>query len=253
MGKKIFLFFSILIIIFLFSCERLQDATEGTLIFIVKDSVTEEPIIGAQIKITQNGQLKVTASTDENGQYKFIGNEGEYNYEVSKLNYLPKTGSTKVYANEERKINILLDKAENNPPTFLNYVSPVDNEIVKEKDVIFRWSANDIEKDTIFYNIYLKYVGNEFFKLNSSPITQNTYTYEPEIKGQYQWKIELWDEPNIDHKIMVLEAPRFYYDPTYDSTINHKPTISLIYPINTIIDKSLVTLSWEASDIDKDH
>ncbi|WGS64501.1 carboxypeptidase-like regulatory domain-containing protein [Marinitoga aeolica] len=254
MGKKLFILILILISsFFLFSCERLQPVKEGTLKFIVKDKISEEPISGAQIKITQNGALKVSAFTDENGEYNFTLAEGEYNYEVTKLNYFPTNGNVKVYPNESRTVEVLLEPTENNPPTFIGYISPIDNQIVKTQKVDFEWNANDVENDTIYYNIYLKYVGNSFIKLNDVPLTDNTYTYEPPIKGQYQWKIELWDEPNIEHKIMVLEAPTFDYEPTSDSTINHKPTIVLKEPINGVtLENSEVIFTWEASDTDKD-
>ncbi|WP_129408227.1 carboxypeptidase regulatory-like domain-containing protein [Marinitoga lauensis] len=254
MGKKLFVLILLLIFsFFLFSCDRLQPAKEGTLKFIVKDKISNESISGAQIKITQNGALKVSALTDENGEYDFTLTEGEYNYEVTKLNYFPENGDTKVYPNESRTINVLLEPTENNPPTFIGYISPVDNQIVKTQKVDFKWNANDVENDTIYYNIYLKYVGNSFIKLNDTPLTESEYSYEPPIKGQYQWKIELWDEPNIDHKIMVFEAPTFDYEPTSDSTINHKPTITLISPVNgKKLENSEVTFSWNASDLDKD-
>ncbi|SHE97270.1 Carboxypeptidase regulatory-like domain-containing protein [Marinitoga hydrogenitolerans DSM 16785] len=253
MVKKIFFLCLIFILLFsLFSCDRLQPTEEGSLKFVVKDKNTNLPISGAQIKITQNGILKITALTDENGEYLFTSDAGEYNYEVSKIYYLPTNGNAKVYAKELRSVNIFLEPTENNPPNFIGYISPLNNQIVKEKTVDFQWNAQDIENDAIYYNIYLKYVGNEFQKLNTLPLTNTQYTYEPPFKGTYQWRIELWDKPNENYKIIVYEAPQFDYQPTSDSTINHKPEIYLISPVNIIIEKSNVTFTWEASDLDKD-
>lgn len=255
MEKKYFfiLIFLIFFLFLFFSCERIQQTSDGLLTFSVKDKISEEPIFGAQIKITQNGTFKGSGSTDENGKYTFTLAEGDYDYEISKLNYLPLSAKAKVYAKEERSVNVLLEPTENNPPTFIRYISPIDNQVVKTQKVDFEWNANDVENDTIYYNIYLKYVGNSFIKLNDVPLTANTYTYEPPIKGQYQWRIELWDELNTDNKIMVLEAPTFDYEPTSDSTINHKPTITLKEPIDgSTLQHSEILFSWEASDIDKD-
>lgn len=254
MDKKFIISILLFLTLFsLFSCERLNPVEEGTIKFVVKDQISNEPISGAQIKITQNGILKISAKTDKNGEYEFVLPSGDYNYEVTKINYFPVTNTVKVYANEKRAEYVLLEPTENNPPNFLSYISPVDNQVVTTKDVNFEWNANDIENDIIYYNIYLKYIGNDFIKLNDSPIRESTYSYEPLIKGKYQWKIELWDTPNIDHKIMILEAPVFDYQPTSDSTINHKPTIVLKEPPdNSTLTESAVLFSWEASDQDKD-
>ncbi|KLO22860.1 hypothetical protein X275_04860 [Marinitoga sp. 1197] len=254
MEKKVWILILIFIIVFfIYSCDRLQQIEEGFITFNVKDKVTNTPIQSATIKIIQNGSLVVQAKTDENGSYEFKLPTGDYDYEVSKTYYYPLSSKVTVYTKEKRTENVLLEPAENNPPTFGRYISPLDNQIVKDKKVTFKWEANDIEEDAIYYNIYLKYLGNDFIKLNDDPLETNNYTYEPPIKGKYQWRVELWDEPNKNYKILIREAPQFDYQPTLDSTFNHKPEISLVYPAdNDPIATSKINFSWVASDADKD-
>ncbi|GAB6189935.1 hypothetical protein JCM30566_16770 [Marinitoga arctica] len=170
MGKIFFSIIMTFILLFLlFSCERIQPAEEGVIKFIVKDKFSTESISGAQIKITQNGDLKVSAFTDENGEYNFTLAEGDYNYEVIKLNYFPVNGEAKVYANETRTANVLLEPT-NKPPIINDYHKPNVDTVVGTK-VLFEWEAYDPEGSPLTFDFYLSDIYDEVNNL-----IKNTYT-----------------------------------------------------------------------------
>lgn len=168
------------------SYHELIGSIKGRLI----DSITEEPIAGAFIRTYP---LSSTTKSNEDGTFllETVGPE-LYDIIITHEDYLEFKDKIRVSADITNNILFtMISKASiNNAPNIPEIIYPKSNTNVGSNKFIFRWSGDDIDKDSLKYDVYFG-KANEEIKLIASDVVQTYFEFNYSfVEGaEYQWKL----------------------------------------------------------------
>ncbi len=207
--KNIYLKISLITLLFtLFSCSEEKFAGEefGSVEGKVVSAVDFKPLVN--VKISSNPNTSVVF-TDEEG--KFVVNNvkvGDYSFEAQKEGYIAKFEAATVSVSKATNLvfEVKLSTTNNKPPTTPILVLPADNAIDQTLDLNLVWTATDIEKDSLKYEITLRKDNTSDVAVYSA-ISKPNYT----LKGltystKYYWQVSVSDGVNPP----VLSAVRSF-------------------------------------------
>jgi TolB protein len=151
-------YISILAAIFLMvlytGCEdTIESPLAGTLSGRVLDKENQKPLEG--IRISTNPYSDV-AETDTLGRFTINNIEaGEFNVIASKAGYKSESISITIYFHETTNVEMELTESlsEDDKPVFTDLFSPVDQEEIKELEVLFTWQIE--ENNSVSYDLIL--------------------------------------------------------------------------------------------------
>lgn len=176
--------------------EKFAGEEFGTIEGVVVSAVDFKPL--ANVKVFSNPSTS-TVFTDEQG--KFVVNNvkvGDYSFEAQKDGYLAKFEAAKV--NADKKTNMVfelkLSTSNNKPPSAPALTLPADNAVNQPLELSLSWTAIDIEKDSLKYEITVR-------KENSSDIvtypniSKNTIVLKGlSYNSTYYWQVAVSDGVN---------------------------------------------------------
>lgn len=197
--KNIYLKISLVAILVTFlSCSEEKFAGEefGTVEGKVVSAVDFKPL--ANVKVFSNPNSSIVF-TDEEG--KFVVNNvkvGDYSFEAQKEGYIAKFEAATV--NTAKTTNLVfelkLSITNNKPPTTPILVTPLDNAIDQTLDLNLTWTATDIEKDSLKYEITLRKENSNDVVVYSD-ISKTNYTLKSlNYSTKYYWQVSVSDGIN---------------------------------------------------------
>jgi len=198
MMKNIYLKFSLVLLVMLFSCseEKITGEEFGIVEGKVVSAVTFLPLANAKVFSNPNSSI---VFTDEQGKFSIQGVKvGQYSFEAQKEGYITKFESATVNANSVINLvfEVKLSTTNNKPPTSPVLVSPVDNAINQNLEINLSWTASDPEKDSLTYEITLRKDTSSDVKVYSNikkpKFTLKDLTYST----KYYWQISVSDGVN---------------------------------------------------------
>lgn len=200
-GKTENLIFKIVFAAFLLlfvSCAEEKFAGEefGTIEGKVVSAVDFKPL--ANVKVFSNPSSSIVFTDD---QGKFVINDvkvGDYSFEAQKDGYIAKFEGATVNANKATNLvfELKLSTSNNKPPTTPSLVSPADNATNQAIELNLSWTATDVEKDSLKFEITLR-------KENSTEVVtyQNGSKNSLLLKNlsystKYYWQVSVSDGIN---------------------------------------------------------
>lgn len=221
MMKIYYLKISFVILLFtLCSCseEKISGEEFGTVEGKVVSAVDFQPL--ANVKILSNPNTSIVFS-DEEG--KFVVNNiktGDYSFEAQKDGFIVKFEAATVL--NEKATNLVfelkLSTSNNRAPTLPILITPVDNAIEQLLELNLTWTATDIDKDSLKYEITLrKENSNEIIKYSN--ISKNNFVLKNlSYSTKYFWQVAVSDGINSpvlsamhSFKTIVFPNARFLF------------------------------------------
>ena len=143
------------------------------------------------------------------------------------------------------------DPVENTAPTVPSQVYPLNNTVCIDNNVVFEWNAStDAEGNSISYQIELS-ENSSFSPISNSASSSSTSKLVSLTKGKsYYWRLKARDSKGNESDYSSVSQ----FLTEGDGVSNHLPFApSLLAPaLNSEIDGTSTTLSWQASDVDQD-
>lgn len=146
------------LLLFFVSCAEEKFAGEefGTIEGKVVSAVDFKPLANAKVFSNPSSSI---VFTDDQG--KFVIKDvkvGDYSFEAQKDGYIAKFEPATVNANKTTNLvfELKLSTSNNKPPTTPTLVSPADNAINQAIELNLSWTATDIEKDSLKFEITLR-------------------------------------------------------------------------------------------------
>jgi hypothetical protein len=140
----------------------------------------------------------------------------------------------------------------NTAPTLPSQVYPLSNTLCVDNNVVFEWNAStDAEGNFISYNIEVSENSSFSPISHTSTVSNTTSTIISLDKGKsYYWHIKAKDNKSAESEY----SPVSHFLTEGEGVSNHLPfTPELVEPVlNAEIDGTSLSLTWTASDVDKD-
>ncbi|RRJ93017.1 carboxypeptidase regulatory-like domain-containing protein [Flavobacterium macacae] len=196
--KNIYIKFSFLFLIFLFSCseEKVDGVDFGSVTGRVVRENTFEPVANAKVFSNPNSS---TVFTDNDGRFTMPSvATGNYSFQSQKDGYITKFEAVVVNSgsNTEVVFEMKLSTSNNRPPDTPVLVSPADNAINQNMQVILTWTAEDIDLDSLTYEVTLRNDINDDIVIYSD-IETKTFTLNSLAFGtKYFWQVSSNDGIN---------------------------------------------------------
>jgi len=196
--KNIYLKFSLVLLVILFSCseEKITGEDFGIVEGKVVSAGTFLPLANAKVFSNPNSSI---VFTDEEGKFSIPGVKvGQYSFEVQKEGYITKFESATVNANSAINLvfELKLSTTNNKPPTSPVLVLPADNALNQNLEINLSWTASDPEKDSLTYEITLRKDTNSDVKIypniKNPKFTLKDLTYST----KYYWQLSVSDGVN---------------------------------------------------------
>ncbi len=173
------------------SYHKLIGSIKGKLI----DASTEEPISGAFIKTSP---LSSTTKSNEDGTFflETIGPE-LYDIIITHNDYIEFKDKIRVSADITNDILFSLTSKEslNSPPSIPEILYPRNQSFIGSKKFQFRWSATDINTDSLKYDVYFGVADKEMELIaENEPLSYFEYSYDFVEGIEYQWQVIVKDK-----------------------------------------------------------
>lgn len=138
---------------------------------------------------------------------------------------------------------------ENNNPTVPVLLSPINNFLCSDSDVVFEWDTSaDIDGDAVTYSIEIA-TDEQFNTIveTSSAIASTSKQVALTRATTYYWRVKAFDE--FDGRSAYSSVFKFYTEGY--GVENHLPNSpSLVAPLlSSAVAGSAVVLKWDASDL----
>jgi hypothetical protein len=206
---------------------------EITLSWIASDPDNDPLTFDIYLDKNNNPTTKVKSDITETSTTVTVNDYGTYYWKV-----VAKDNKGAVTESEVRSF-----VSRNNTAPVINLIEPESNAIIIGKNVTLKWEANDNEKDSITYNVYLDKNTNPITIIIES-YTSTTLSLTKEY-GTYYWKIEAVDEYGLKSTSEIR---------SFTLRDNTAPELEITYPGNNSTNLELnPTISWSATDNENDE
>jgi hypothetical protein len=170
--------------------EKADPVVKGTIKGFVYDAISELPISGVRVST-----FPITSSTrtDENGEFELLEVSPDlYDLHIIHKDYFAYTSKIKVSDKLTNDIELFITSIEsqNNKPDKPTLLYPVDEANIGFDNVMLKWECNDIDNDSLKYDVFFKQVGSEF-QLIGNNITSKSlvHQYDTNVTHQYEWYV----------------------------------------------------------------
>lgn len=204
----------LLVVLLLFSCSEdpVDETGKGTIIGKVVRDGSFAPMVNVKIETTP---VSNTVFTNEKGEFiieDVVG--GEYSVKAQLDGFVAAFKSALVQ--HGKKSNVVFElspsSANNKPPTKLELLYPVNNEILTVTSIEFKWTAEDPNDDNMTYILQLRNDFDSRVEVFKS-IVDTTFSYSNlKLGAKYFWQITANDgvnEPVVSsmNSFRVYKAP----------------------------------------------
>ncbi|MFA7326415.1 MAG: LamG-like jellyroll fold domain-containing protein [Candidatus Kapaibacterium sp.] len=214
---------STLLILVLVSCTDEESPTapkddkvtimKGMIKGYVFDSATDLPVSGA---IISTFPITSTTRSDENGKFELPEISPDlYDLNIKHKNYFAYTSKIKVSDQITNNIELFITSMEsvNTKPEKPTLLFPSEDFKVSTNKIKFRWEGNDIDNDSLLYDVYFRKMGSDFKSIANnlkSKYYDDEFTFSE--SEQYQWYViakdyysfSISDTFNFTYKEVVL-------------------------------------------------
>ncbi len=163
---------------------------KGTIKGYVYDIITELPVSGVKIST-----FPITSSTrtDENGKFELLEiSPGLYDIHVKHNDYFAYASVIKVSDRLTNDIELFITSIEsqNTKPNEPTLLFPNDKSTTGSKKFKFKWECEDIDNDSLKYDVFFRNIGAEF-QLLANDIKDKTLEFEFNLNesDNYQWYV----------------------------------------------------------------
>jgi Tol biopolymer transport system component len=214
--KNIYLRFSFLLIVMLFSCseEKVDGIDFGSVSGRVVKADTFEPVSNAKVFSNPSSSI---VFTDADGRFTIPNvKTGQYSFQAQKDGFITKfeAVTVNIESNTEVVFELDLSTTNNRPPDTPILVSPEDNVINQNLQVELTWTGNDVDLDSLKYEVTLRNDVNDDIVIYSD-IEEEAFTLTNLSFGtKYFWQVAANDGINPP----VLSAVRSFTTTTFPLT-----------------------------------
>src|SRR5690606_29397544 len=133
-----------------------------------------------------------TVFTDAEGNFTIANiQSGEYSVSAQLEGYTTAFKAANVQNGQTSNVVFELKKstANNQPPTVPQLISPAENEVLANIEVVFIWSSSDPDEDEVTYTLELRNDVNNDVEIFED-ITDTLYVHSPLMYGaKYFWQV----------------------------------------------------------------
>lgn len=203
--NKIFKYSLWLLLPLFFACseEGLEDSGKGTLSGKVVTNGDNLPLENVKIETSPASN---TVFTDAEGNFTIANiQSGEYSVSAQLEGYTTAFKAANVQNGQTSNVVFELKKstANNQPPTVPQLISPAENEVLANIEVVFIWSSTEPDEDEVTYTLELRNDVNNDVEIFED-ITDTLYVHSPLMYGaKYFWQVTADDGINTPVNSLV--------------------------------------------------
>lgn len=163
---------------------------KGSIKGYVYDATTELPVSGV---IVSTFPITSSTRTDANGKFELPEVSPDlYDLNISHKDYFAYTSKIKVSDQITNDIELFITSLEsvNNRPDKPKLLLPADKISIGSGVFKFKWECNDIDNDSLKYDVFFRSIGSDF-KLVANNIKTKYFNFEYKLNetDKYQWYV----------------------------------------------------------------
>ena len=214
--KNIITKFSAILLLLIVGCseEKVEGLDYGTVSGRVVKAVTFEPVANAKVFSNPNSS---TVFTDEDGKFTMSNVPvGDYSFEAQKDSFNTKfeAVTVNVDSNTEVVFELQLATTNNRPPDTPVLVAPADNAVNQNLQLELKWTGDDIDNDSLIYEITLRNDLNDDVLIFSDIEEEVLQLTNLSFGTKYFWQVSANDGINPP----VLSAVRSFSTTAFPDT-----------------------------------
>lgn len=214
--KKIITYSGIFFLLLLLACseEKVEGLDYGSVSGRVVEAGTFEPLPNAKVFSNPNSS---TVFTDTEGRFSIQGvATGDYSFQAQKDGYLTKYEGVTVTIGNNTEVVFELDLSAttNRPPGTPVLTAPADNAENLPLEVNLTWTAEDVDNDSLTYQITVRNDNDDVVQVISDLTTKNYLLTNLSFGTKYFWQVASSDGVNPP----VLSAVRSFRTTSFPQT-----------------------------------